>query len=378
VEHLQARDFPEHVVSAVGEGRWEELEEALRAGLPATLYSQSYGMSLFEFVLIQQEGLGLDEAEAAKLPLSLLQTFLQQHRSGEFDQPWLSLALGRGQWSWGEALLDWGWPAVEGGAGPVHALVKGVLRHQQLNTLVKVGQLFQDLLLPLVDGRRNPEELDGEIFFKHLASRWASIQASPLGLDAPLVLLDRLVRSGAELTTPLVCPGSAKDSLWPIHRALASQEPGLVWGLLEQHERQGIPLPPGVVAFAVGHATIPSFRSLLSHGLVQGLPESELAAAAFASVGRPLPGALVALEAAGLDLVGCRDGEGWDLMQRAAQQGCVSALLVMAKRGPGLEEGREVGPTPGDLLRLNHPQLCEALGVEMVQETPKVRVLRPR
>jgi hypothetical protein len=373
---LQSQEFPEHVVSAVGEGRWLDLEAALRSGLPAHLSSGAYGMSLFEFVLAHQDGSSLEQEEEG-LPFSLLQAFLEQRGAAGAGSPWLSLALKRGQWGWANGLLDGGWPAEDGAEGSLHALVRGVLRQQQLATLARVGQLLHELLLPSEEG--HPEAVDGEIFFKRLATHWAGLQGSPSDLSEPLALVDRLVGMGASLCVPAPAPRWREVvEVWPVHQALRSSSPGLTWVLLEHHERSGMALPEGMLGFAVRHASIPSFKALLSHGLVHRLPEAELAQAAFVSVGRPLPGVLLGLEAAGLRLEACRDGEGWDLMQRAAQAGSVSALLVMNQRGQGLEAEREVGPTPGDLLRLNHPHLCEALGVEVVQETPKVRVLRPR
>lgn len=381
-----AREFPEQVVAWVEEGRWEELATALSSGLPATLYSESYGLSLFEFVVCQPEGLlELARDPDRALPLSLLEAFLSQASldtlGTDGGRGWLSAALRGGQWAWGERLLEWGWPGDEATAegGAMHALLRGVARRRQLRALVSVGQVFQELLEPLDEGKGTLGTLDGEIFFKRLVERLSSRGRQEGELVHQVQALEAVMGAGASLTQAgRSVRRTALEAVWPLHQALLIQEVGLVSWLLDAHARTGDPLPPSLLSFAVSHTTLPGLRAVLSHPVVRGLPLAELSQAAFESVGRPLPGVLVALEEAGLDLGACRDGEGWDLMQRAAEAGAVPALLVMLARGPGLEEGRAVGPSPADLLRLHQPDLCEVLGVSQVVETPKVRLLRPR
>lgn len=379
-----AREFPEHVVLAVEERRWADLEAALGAGVPATLYSQSYEMSLFEFVVNQPDGMWEMPPIAERgLPLFLLEAFLNhppQAGAGEEGQDWLALSVQAGQWAWGHRLLELGWPAkgagVEGGS--LHGLLRGVARRRQLRTLVNVGQLLQDLLVPL-EGAEGLDAAGGEIFFKRLMSRLASRDRADPELPDQVKMVSALLRAGAGLHQPgRPLRRSVAAEVWPMEQALLVQEPGLVLALLDLHAQHGQALPKGVLSFAIEHAGMPSVRAMLSHPLVRGLEEPELVSAAFTAVGLPFPGVLLALEEVGVDLVASRDGEGWDLMQRAAQGGAVPALLLLMSRGPGLEQTREGGPSPADLLRLHQPDLCEVLGVPLVQETPKVRLLRPR
>ncbi len=380
-----AREFPDHVVEAVEQRRWGELERALANGLPGGLYSEEYGMSLLEFVLSNQESLlDLTNVPDRALPLSLLNQLLA-HGADAPSQPgrlgFVGLALQSGQWGWAHHLMSQGWPAEAPGAeeGSIHALLRGVTRRKQLRALISMGQVMQEILEPSDPAAGDPVGADGEIFFKHLGRKWTQdalrVKDTPEQCKALVALVSHAGPETLLMKGPAV--RRSQGRVLPVHQVLMMQDAVLVNQLLDLHHSYRVPLPDGLLTFAVNQASSSPLRACLTHPLVQALPLEEKAAAAFAVVNRPVPGALTALEESGLDLLACRDGEGWDLFQRAAQGGSVASLLLLMKKGMDWESPRAVGPSPADLLRLNRPSLCEVFQVSQVEETDKVRLLRP-
>lgn len=401
---LEVATFPEHVVGAIAERRWDELVQALDGGVSAHLYSRGEAMSLFTFVLSYHEA--GHEASVSPIPLAVLEAFQRQGMGpGTLvdSMGMVAISAQYAQWQWAHGLLNDGYAPDEAGAqsGCLRALMSGHQSRKRLGLFKTLGNVFfsgYELLREENEQKASPiQELPPNVHALPVPSLFdpeeeASDRAMRRFFEAVdnaareresnegwewrgvVTLLDHLLRRGANQLwrEPALC-NDCPDAITPLEQAIVLREKAWVTELLDSpHAQQGV--PEGALALAARTGDAATLAALVDR-LPPARLQEEGARAAMAALASGHRLAFDVLVPAGVSL-DIHDERGWSFVQCAAERGAKSVLNFLLRRGINLEAPAEHGPTPADLLRLRHPFLCEVLGVSVPEESPMVRLLR--
>ena len=393
--------FPALLKESIDAMDWESVERMVRNGVRADLYSKQEVASVVEYTMRIASSY-LETSDKKVLPVSLLEAFFDQGLTPEKLENGMGLvarAAQHGQWGWVEYLLDANCPveAPEAERGALWAFMRGqAMRHQLASFSMLAAAAFgsweeeteeesepsppADLpdnvsVLPIVQKRNSADRFEKfvENAAERVNARWQQLREHS---NEATQVLCRLLEHGAcaeRLDSPL--RWSYAGQMTPLEQALSLKEKD--WAEAILLERPDLKIRPETLAVLVNSSL--SKETNLVDELVARLPSEvrldALKNAAFGSMLSRSASMAALLEHLPLSVV---DDQGWTLLQRAAEVGKLSAIQVLVALGGELEQAPETGPSPADLLRLHHPEICEPLNVPLAQESSNVRVLRPR